>query len=358
MSDASNNIVITAMGALTPVGANVEKSCAAIKAGINRINEHSYYECTPEDPEWDDTLPLFVADVPAIDPFTDGPERLMELALPVLNEVMGKAKLKRADLDECGLMLSLPQPDAAIDSMQLNSRFVPELCKRTGLTTLKLWKTSQTGHTGVFALVQNACQKLANGDLQFCVVGGVDSYLLEARLDVLDAAWRIRTERNVDGFIPGEAAVMLMLETQAHATARGATILARITHIGEGTEPEAYHSKKNSTGTGLSTALDTAIPKNSSAKPIQEVYCSLNGESYYAFEWGLALVRLNTAFEGLKHLHHPAENCGDVGAATGGLLMACAAQNLSKIKQSDAQSLLWTASDNGHRMALTLQGQG
>ena len=359
MTDQNAPIVITALGAITPVGATAEQSCAAIAAGIARFNEHAYYQCTPEDPEWDAPLPLFVSDVPVLDPFLDGPERLLQLALPALSEVMAKSKLKRRDLEQCGLMLSLPQADAATAPLNLSTEFVPALCKLTGLTTFKLWKTSQAGHTGVFTLVQSALQKLKAGDVDLCIVGGVESYLLEARLDALDTAWRLRSERTVDGFIPGEAAVMFLLETAAHAQARGAPILATLHALGDATEAETIQSQKNSTGDGLTQAIETALQTPQAPPGMDTVYGSLNGESYYAFEWGVTLTRLHAALSGMQPLVHPADAVGDTGAATGGLLLACATEAFKKHPEAHAASLLWTSADNGHRMALTLKkGEG
>lgn len=355
MTDQRPPIVITAIGAITPVGANAEQSCAAIAAGMTRINEHAYYQCTPEDPEWDEPLPLFAADVPVLDPFMDGAERLLELALPALTEVVSAAKFKRRDLEQCGLMLSLPQSDKAVDAMNLPANFIPELCKRTGLSTFNLWKTTQGGHTGVFTLLQSAMQKIQSGYIECCIVGGVESYLLEERLNELDAAWRIRSDRTVDGFIPGEAAVMLLLETAEHATARGMPILAQLGMLAEGFEPETIESDKQSTGEGLTQAMETVIQATDAASGFTSVYCSLNGESYYAFEWGVILARLHESLEKMQHLVHPADCVGDVGAATGALLLACAIADFKKSKELGRPSLLWTSSDNGHRMALTLQ---
>lgn len=341
-----------------PVGPNAEQSVAAIKAGISRISEHAYYTCTPDDPEWDEELPLFVSDVPIIDPFLDGEERLIQLALPALTELMEKASFKREYLADTGFMLSLPQADEAINNSGISEKVLPELFKRSGLSTFKLWKQSQQGQTGAFSLLRSAADKLINQDIKYCVVGGVDSYLLESRLDHLDQSWRIRTDRNVDGFIPGEGAVMLLLETEQSAKQRNMPILARLGNIGEGVEPESIDSKKNSTGKGLTDAVMSAVGTNGS-QPYHDVYCSLNGESYYAFEWGLTMTRLSNIFSNMKNLYHPAEYCGDTGAVTGALLIMNAIHNLNSDENTIPQSLLWTSSDNGNRMALTLcKGEG
>jgi 3-oxoacyl-[acyl-carrier-protein] synthase-1 len=255
-------------------------------------------------------------------------------------------------------MLALPPIDKATRAMNLASVMVPELCKRTGLTTLKLWKTSQTGNTGVFKLLQSASQKLQDGDVEYCIVGGVDSYLLEERLEFYDAAWRLRSGRNVDGFIPGEAAAMLMLETAQHAKSRGAPILARIGSTGEGMESQAIHDDKHSTGVGLTQAIESVIQTGECAQGLDTVYCSLNGESYFAFEWGVVLTRLGETLAQMKNLVHPADCVGDVGAATGALLLACAASDIMNNTES-SPSLLWCSSDSGQRIALSLlAGEG
>ena len=58
MTAKKSSVVITAMGAITPVGLGAEASCAAIQAGVSRVTEHAFYQCTPDDPEWDEDLPL------------------------------------------------------------------------------------------------------------------------------------------------------------------------------------------------------------------------------------------------------------------------------------------------------------
>ena len=52
---------------------------------------------------------------------------------------------------------------------------------------------------------------------------------------------------------------------------------------------------------------------------------------------------------------HPADCIGEVGAASGALLIACAAAALAKAPPGAAPALLWTAADTDHRMALTLE---
>ncbi len=355
MTNRIPKVVITSFGGITPVGSNIEKSCAAIHAGISRITEHAYFECTPEDLDWDEDLPLFSSVVPSIGPSFDGFERLSELAVPALLETLENSNLKRSDISKTALMLSLPQSDAATHNIGLADRFLPELCKRTGLNGFKQTKVNQTGRTGIFEHISDAIDLFVSGQVEFCIVGGIDSYLLESRLELLDEAWRIKSDRNVDGFIPGESAVMLMLETELHAKSRGVDPLTIITAVGRGIEPETILSRKASTGVGLSNAISDVNQQNQTTSGYQSVYCSLNGESYYAFEWGVQLTRLSHLFDNLKEVIHPAENCGDTGAATGALLLACATRAFQHGYSIGKETLLWTANDSGQRMALCLE---
>lgn len=355
MTAKKSTVVITAMGALTPLGADVEATCAAIDAGISRVTEHAFYKCTPHDPEWDEGLPLFSATVPTINPFIDGLDRFLQLAMTPLTEVLEKSNLKRTDLTQTSFYLALPQVDESTFNIGLAANLLPVLCKQTGLTSFKDTKINQNGHTGVFDHIYKAIDKLESGTSEFCIVGGVDSYLLRNRLGYLDSKWRIRSDRNVDGFIPGEASVMLMLETEAHAKARGAQVLAKITSISESQEPDVINSEKTSSGSGLSNAIKGILEQTSPANSFKSVYCSLNGESYYAFEWGLQVTRLSKVFENLNDLKHPAEYVGDIGAATGGLLLACATNALIEGTNEDNKSLLWSSADSEQRLALCLE---
>ena len=355
MTSKGSNIVITSMGALTPVGATAKQSCAAIHAGIARISEHAYYECTPHDPEWDEGLPLYSSSVPTIDPFLEGFDRLVELAIPALSETVENAQLKRSDIANCGLYMSLPQSDAATHNIGMATNFLPEICKRTGLSSFKVMNVNQTGRTGMFEHIFEIIDLLESQELDYCIVGGVDSYLFEDRLDLYDEAWRLKSERNVDGFIPGEAAVMLMLETEAHARSRGVTPISKISAVAHSQEPETVISKRNSSGSGLTEAINGVLQQGNQPSEFNSVFCSLNGESYYAFEWGIQLSRLSHVFTNMSSINHPAENCGDVGSATGGLLLVCASNAFQQGYDTGSQSLLWASADSGQRIALSLQ---
>jgi len=355
MSEHENqDIAITALGGITAVGGNAEQSVAAIRAGRMSIAEHEIYKCEPDDPEWHERLPCYVSAVPVVGHYIEKAERFYQLVMPALEELMSQARLKRKDLEKCGLFLSLPPMDATIANIGLDERFLGELAQRTGLLNLKTGKINRSGSSGMFEHVGDAMALLQSGELDFCIVGGVDSWLLKKRLGQLDLEMRLKSGRNRDGFIPGEAATMIMLERTETARSRNAAIMSVINGFGRGKEPKSFYSQKNSSGQGLTAAIDGVLSTLDSGKVFNTVYCDLNGESYYATENGLVLSRRGRSLADVD-LIHPVTHCGDVGAAMGGLLIACATMAHYRALGPGDDVLLWTASDNGARAALSLQ---
>jgi 3-oxoacyl-[acyl-carrier-protein] synthase I len=354
MNKDSQAIVISGCAVISPVGLNMEQTGASIRAGITRFTEHAYYECEGEDPEWDETEPLIASSVQVIDPFIDGPERLLQLILPPMNKLFAEAKMRRKDLETGGFLLALPQPDKIIKPWSLEKTFLPEVYERTGLKPFKVHKVNQSGHTGIFSLIQEATTLLRSGEVSFCIVGGVDSYLLEERLEFLDRSWRIKSTKAIDGFIPGEAAALILLERAQAARRRKRPLLAAISDCGFGKESQTIHSEKNSTGKGLAQAIETALQPTGEDPHVQWAICDLNGENYRSFEWGITQTRLPKAFSDIRLLNHPADCIGDVGAATGGILAACAVHALQRGYNIADTALLWTASDDGLRAALCI----
>lgn len=354
LKSESARIVITAIGALSPVGGNTEQTTAAVRAGATAFSEYQYLYCTPQDPEWDEDLPMYVAAVPAIESSVTGIERFIQLSIPAINEVTAKAKLTRQSLARMGLFIALPQVNEATLKLRLEQLFLPTLSKRTGLK-MKIVGVGIEGRVGVLSQMDKAIASLESGELDQCIVGGVDTHLMTEHLQLLDEFWRLKSERNVDGFIPGEAAVMLMLETEAHAKARGAPILAIINAIGIGDEPEIFASEKASTGTGLTAAINGAFAKKPADYQLKNIYCDFNGESYYAFELGLIMSRLGKRLAPTNGINHPAECYGDIGSASGGLLIACAIDNFRKNPKKLQEALIWTTNDSGKRTAVLLE---
>lgn len=353
-------LCVTAVEAMTPLGFDAEQSCAAVRAGVNRFAEHPFHVCLTADPENPVGEPLIASLLSELDPELLGRERLLALAVPTCKALLAQSGIKRADLARGGLLLSLPEAapgPAANDAPDLPA----DLCKRLGIPAFKVMKACRLGHTGMASSVHEASKLLAAGEIEFCLVVGLETHHDPERLDRLDETWRIKSERNADGYTPGEAAVALLLETAAKAAARKAKPLGILTAFGFGKEGRPFASELLSTGEGLSKALEPALShpfmaKTASANPAaisRWVLCDLNGESYRAAEWGIVLTRLGDKLEPVV-LTHPADCLGDVGAASGGMLIAYALHAFHRGYAPAGDALIWNASDNGARSALVV----
>jgi 3-oxoacyl-[acyl-carrier-protein] synthase-1 len=349
-----SRIVLTGHHAITPVGLDAELTCAALRAGVARMAECDLYLPMAAGPEVEEDDALVAALVPELDTELDGIDRLLALGLGALRGLVERTGLLRADLPRTGLFVALPAPDAATRAWKLGDYYMPQLIARAGFDTFAKGQIAadEGGHSGVLSLIGRAMTALEAGIIDQAIVLGVDSYIDVARLHALDEAYRLKSQRGVDGFVPGEAAVALLIERSAPGRPARRPVLAQLALPGQATEPRPQTGDKGSTGAGLATALREAFQSLPQRRPVAWVLCDLNGESYRAFEWGLVQVRLREHFAGGLAVRHPANCIGDTGAASGALLIACAAQAFARKYAGDEVATIWTASDGGARSAM------
>lgn len=342
-----SSLGVRAVSATTPLGNDVRQTCAALRAGISRFREQEEYTCfSPDAGAEEPEEPIPMATSPAVDPSLQGRDRLLALCLHAFQGLIQDGDLLRRDLEENALLLALPAADPALESWEPLDDFADELTARAGLGKPAVCEVLQAGHAGFFSLVSRACQLVEEGSIRRCIVGGADTYCCVERLGMLDEATRIKSGRNQDGFIPGEAALFCSL-ARPEASA-GCPLIGKVS---EGSEPQTIEGELNSTGRGLTESLRPLV----GSEPWGRVFCDLNGERYRAAEWGSVYVRMSEHFAEKLTLIHPADCLGDVGAASGGLLLSCAVEGLRLGYVREPEVLLWTSSDDGRRSALTLR---
>ena len=110
------------------------------------------------------------------------------------------------------------------------------------------------------------------------------------------------------------------------------------------------------TGLGLAAAIDQAAPRPATpAERFDSVLCDLNGETYRTEEWGFALLRRQDWFVDPHAYVAPVNNLGDVGAASGPLLVGLAAVAGLKEYAPGPRAFVWCSSDGVERATLALQ---
>jgi 3-oxoacyl-[acyl-carrier-protein] synthase-1 len=255
---------------------------------------------------------------------------------------------------EGAFYFALPFEDEVIQKCNLRRHFLAQASEYLALPETKEFLGVQMGSTGVYALIERAMSKMQSGEINFCIIAAVDSYLLDDRLHLYDQQWRIKTGRNPAGFIPGEAGAVLLLETEEFARNRKVTALLRIDGVHSGQENNSILGEKTSSGTGLTDAIRSLADVSNKGQAWQWVLSDLNGERYKAFEWGLVQTRLNKLIANDHHLSHIADVVGDIGAAMAAVQVGYVSKAFERGFAPANSALLFSGSDEGKRYAMAL----
>ncbi len=350
-----NQPVITGLGMISSVGMNASQTCASVRAGISRFEENEEYVCEPDELDWGDPEPFTGAEVllPDLD-FNSS--RIHKLILTALQDLIQNTAITRDSLSSANVFIAIPPSDRTGKPAGFTKDTFGDILRsafNSEIGDLRLFESDQNAF---YDALEDAVQTLQRDHRKMCIVAGVDSYFDPDTLEWLDKAGRLKSSRNKYGFVPGEAAAAILIESRAIADQRAANVLAVLQGLGTGIEKNSIISDDQSSGKGLAQAIKTLI--DSSAEPIQIewVACDLNGEVYRAREWGFCQVLLHQSFSRLKHIWHHADSLGDVGVASGAVMVSLVAKAFERGYAPAEKCLIWGASDNGTRAALILHG--
>lgn len=351
-----SEVAIVSTGMTTSVGLSAAETAASVRAGTARFAEV----------EWRDRRfqPFTIAEV-----LDDGlPELAESLAGQGLTyREMRLLRLGGKALNDCiqslapqvgrpGLALALPENETTrpLDT----TRLLRYLCEQTNqsfdlVKSVAEWR----GRAGGVLAIGRASQAIREGQAKFMLAGGIDTYCDLFILGILDAERRVKSESNLDGFIPGEGAGFLLLANREAAERAGLKTIALVSPAVESMEPGHLYSKETYRGDGLAEAFGRFFAQHGGKEPIREVYSSMNGESFWAKEWGVAYIRNKAAFDPSHGMHHPIDCFGDTGAACGPIFAGLAALGIAQGYRK-SPCLIYGSSDPGRRAVLTISSPG
>lgn len=330
-------VTIAGVGAVTSVGLNAPSAIAAQRAGISGQSEHPYMLDGNGEP-------MRVAIVPWGDGDADAVGRLVELALLAACEALTKVP----DHSPVDVMLALPEPRPGLPdgfAMEVGERFGGALRASSASGKIRILPR---GHAGGLALLGEAAAALGAQRDRLILVGGADSWLVPETLEWLDTIEALHSDTMPWGFCPGEAAAFCLLSSVPSPAAR-LTILGS----GQSTEPNRIRTETICTGVGLSTAWRSALsPLARSRYRVGQIWCDLNSEPYRGDELAFSVARVREYLADNVEIVTPADTWGDVGAASGPLLLVAAELAAAKNYAAGPISLFSTSSDGGPRAAL------
>jgi 3-oxoacyl-[acyl-carrier-protein] synthase II len=310
--ELSRRAVVTAMGAITPIGNDAETYWINLMAGVSGAGPITSFDTTghevriaAEVKDFDPTVAMdrkmarrmsrFVhfgvaAATEAvarsgIDFTTWSPEARDRAAVIVntggggMEEVVGAAYTLRDKGPGQVSPFAIPALSGSMAAAQVSMKY--------GLTGPVITQVAACA-SGVIAY-QDALRLIASGECDLVVAGGSEAPLLPMAFAALGNMGALSKrnddpqgasrpfDRTRDGFVFGEGAGILIVESAEHALRRGATILAEL--IGAAMTADAYHiSAPEPTGRGASMAMSKAM-RSAGVGPTDIDYIVAHGTS-------------------------------------------------------------------------------
>ena len=299
----SRRVVITGMGAITPIGNTVDEFWSNIKKGVVGIGPITQIDTT-------DYKAKLAAEVKDFDPkehmdpkSARRMERFAQFAVAASKQALEDSKL---DLEKEDPFMVGVSVGCGIGSLQCMEReykgpsrvsplMIPMLISNIAAGNVAI----QLGLKGKNINIVTACatgnhnigeafRSIQYGEADVMVAGGAEAAITELGVagftsmtalslstDPMKASIPFDINRN--GFVMGEGAGILVMEELEHAKKRGAKIYAEI--VGYGATNDAYHiTSPAEDGSGAAKAIEFAM-KDAGVKPEEIDYINAHGTS-------------------------------------------------------------------------------
>jgi 3-oxoacyl-[acyl-carrier-protein] synthase II len=299
-------VVVTGLGATTPLGGDVASTWAAMLAGRSGVGHLTQ--------PWAEQLPVRIAASAAVDPAevvgrvqARRMDRCEQFALVASREAWADAGAPQMDPERLGVAVTsgiggIGSTLAAYDILnskgwqRISPYTVPMLMPNGSAGWISLEFGARAGaHSLVSACASGAeaigygIDMIRSGRADVVLAGGTEAAIMPLNIGAF-AVMRAMSTRNDDperasrpfdkardGFVLGEGAGMLVLESLSHARQRDATIYAIA--AGAGYSSDAYHiAHPAPDGTGVIAAVTRALA-DARVDPAQVVHVNAHATS-------------------------------------------------------------------------------
>ncbi|KJE24626.1 3-oxoacyl-(acyl-carrier-protein) synthase II [Frankia torreyi] len=304
MTTTPRQVVVTGLGATTPLGGDVASTWAGLlagRSGARRLTE-----------EWIEQLPVQIgaplaAELPLGRVEARTLDRSQQMALVAAREAWADAGSPDVDqerLAACvasgigGVITLLTQHDVLREkgARRVSPHVVPMLMPNGPASTVGLEFKAKAGvHAPVSACASGSeaialgLDIIRAGRADVVIAGGTEAAIaalpiagfaqmqaLSRRNDTPETASR-PFDKARDGFVLGEGAAILVLEAAEHAAARGARVHGTL--AGAGISSDAYHiAAPDPTGAGAARAVRAAL-RSASLEPTDIIHINAHATS-------------------------------------------------------------------------------
>jgi 3-oxoacyl-[acyl-carrier-protein] synthase II len=311
------NVVVTGLGCVTPVGHDAESTWVALRSGASGVRAIERFDASGFETRFAAQIRGALPDITAwdVDPWrqADLVDRKTHLLLAAAQQAIAQSNIApsgprvavcvgseggRKLLEEVAQRAANHADD---DTLQRAVGLLPggEFCRTRPSHPARVLanlvgaqgpvRSISTACTSAGGAIAEALYLLRAGKADVALAGGCDTLVeafmvsgfsllgaLSTRNDDPTAASR-PFDRDRDGFVLGEGAGLLVLETEAHARARGATIVGRL--LGAGLSNNAYRiTDSPPDGTGPLVSMTAAL-RDSNLRPQDVGYINAHGTS-------------------------------------------------------------------------------
>lgn len=306
MRMTNNRLVVTGMGAVTPIGNCVDeywKNLVAGKCGVDRITRFDT-----------ENLPVKIAaEVKGFEPLDCMPKKLTRemdvfmqygyaAAMEALEEAGEAASPERMGIvvgTALGGISPIAETQDGVSTGQhkrVSPRFVPKIIGNEAAAQVAIAKgyrgpslTVSTACSSGGDAISTACMLLMSGQADAVLAMGTESALSPLFILGLSSAHALSTnndnpqgasrpfDKDRDGFVIGEGGGALVIETEENAKKRGAKILAEL--VGFANCTDGYHvTSPHPEGIGAVFCMEKAI-EHAGLKPEDVDYINTHGTS-------------------------------------------------------------------------------
>ena len=309
MNDPSRRAVVTGLGAITPIGNDPETFWTNLTAGVSGVGPITAYDASAEEVR-------IAAEVKGFDAATwiDFKQarrmaRFSQLAVAAAAQAIADSGLQVTNANRDDIAVVVNTGGGGIGDVATGERiFLEQGGKRVSPFMVPMLSPSmaacqisiQNGFRGPVITSVAACASgvqafieaqrlIERGDADVVIAGGTESAILPVAFAALanmgalskrndDPTRASRPfEADRDGFVFGEAAGVLVIESAAHAEGRGARILAEV--AGGALTGDAFHiSAPDPAGSGATRAMVRAL-RDAALEPEQVNYVAAHGTS-------------------------------------------------------------------------------
>ena len=307
MLNAKRRVVITGVGAVSPLGLDVPTTWEGMLAGRTGAARITSYDPSELPSQIAATILDFNPELFLSHKEARRVGRLTQLAIASTEEALRESQVDLAKEDLTRVGIEMGSAFGALDIVEEESfraktkgfRLTnPAMAPAVLITTTPCYLAIRYGiqgpvnspvvacATGVVSL-GDAARRISDDDVDMVLAGGTDAYTTALLVTAFSRLGAMSTRNSTpqtacrpfdaerDGMIVGEGAVTMVLESLAHALERGATILAEIG--GLGFTSDGYNmAAPDPSGSGAARAMNIAIAK-AGLKPEDIDYVAAHG---------------------------------------------------------------------------------